>query len=600
MAFSRGCSSRPQFDPGLVLARSLFRSSIGLALSLMLAGPPSMATPPLRETAFVANEFAEPATPGCELNSVRGDIQHVIYIQFSHLHFTRDNPNVPSDLEQMPHLVQFLESNGTLLTNHHSVSPSQPEGNFLASLTGLYPERFSPSFASSLSYWTTPPEPNTANTSPTSSLTDENKHGPAPWVAFTRAGCNVGVVAASKMSLENTGKDILNIFGANSLEAAWSADPGTVTQAAAQLTGIAIHCAAGNSVCSFGTPDLLPNEPRGYQGFSALFGHKNAAPIISPNTPLVDLDGRAISDAKGAPGFPGFAAISPSQSLAYVAAMQEHGVPVTFAYISDTHQARNSHAAFGPGEAGYVAQLRANDEAFEKFFARLAADGINQNNTLFVVTSDESEHFTGGAPVPATCDGVNVPCTYSKLGETAWNHGIIAPDIDTTFLALAGPGINVKGVENDIWSDHTDTRPTMLALLGLRDDYPNQGRALTEVFQNWALPNGVRDSADPFLKLAQAYKRISAPVAEFALTSLRVSAAASSAAQAGDKAKHNNLESQLVVTAALCNDLSAAMANLLNAAAFHGRRITEPEVSQLVRSANDLVEYMKLVAANGW
>ena len=36
-------------------------------------------------------------------------------------------------------------------------------------------------------------------------------------------------------------------------------------------------------------------------------------------------------------GFPGFSGIDAAQTLAYVATMQEHGVPVTFAYISDVH-----------------------------------------------------------------------------------------------------------------------------------------------------------------------------------------------------------------------------------------------------------------------
>src|SRR6266849_3798296 len=47
----------------------------------------------------------EPGASGCQLHSANGVIQHVIYIQFDNTHFTRDNPNVPSDLEQMPNLL---------------------------------------------------------------------------------------------------------------------------------------------------------------------------------------------------------------------------------------------------------------------------------------------------------------------------------------------------------------------------------------------------------------------------------------------------------------------------------------------------------------
>ena len=45
---------------------------------------------------------AHAAGSTCQLNSANGAIQHVIYIQFDNTHFTRDNPNVPSDLEQTP------------------------------------------------------------------------------------------------------------------------------------------------------------------------------------------------------------------------------------------------------------------------------------------------------------------------------------------------------------------------------------------------------------------------------------------------------------------------------------------------------------------
>jgi hypothetical protein len=590
-----GCFWHPQIAVWTAARPPFVRSALALLVFSMLAASPIISAPMAGDAMFPASEAVEPAKGDCELNSVRGDIQHVIYIQFSHVRFTRDNPNVPSDLEQMPRLLRFIENNGTLLTNHHTVLPVEPESNALAALTGLYPQRLGSNLASGGTYWTTLSEPSTSNGNSTPNIAEANKHAPAPWVPFTRAGCNVGTVAVAKTTLENTGKDILTVFGANSLEAALGADPTTVSQAAAEFEGIAIHCAVANSICAYGTSDLLPNEPRGYQGFNALFGDKNVEPLISAHARLTDLDGKVISDAKGIPGFPGFSAIAASQSLAYVAAMQEHGVPVTFAYISDPHRSA-SGTSFGPGEAGYVAQLKATDEAFQKFLARLAADGINQNNTLFVVTADEGGRFNGSAPVPTTCDGINIPCTYTKLSDPLWNHTAIAPEINTTFLGLVGPGIYVKGTEEAIWSDHVDIRPTMLAVLGLKDDYVGQGRVLTELFHPWALPNGVHDSGGPFLQLAHSYKRINAPAAELSLTTVGIAGAA----QAGDRVKHNNLERQLVLIGALRDDLSAAMSNLLNDAGFRGRPISDAEARQLVRSANDLVDYVKLVAANGW
>src|SRR5438034_6707253 len=81
-----------------------------------------------------------PDTGGCQLSSARGDIQHVIYIQFDNVHFTRDNPNVPSDLEQMPHLLNFITSNGVMLANHHTPLISHTGPDILTSMTGLYGE----------------------------------------------------------------------------------------------------------------------------------------------------------------------------------------------------------------------------------------------------------------------------------------------------------------------------------------------------------------------------------------------------------------------------------------------------------------------------
>ncbi len=43
----------------------------------------------------------------------KNGIKHVIYLQFDNTHYRRDAASVPSDLEQMPHLLNFLKGNGT-------------------------------------------------------------------------------------------------------------------------------------------------------------------------------------------------------------------------------------------------------------------------------------------------------------------------------------------------------------------------------------------------------------------------------------------------------------------------------------------------------
>src|SRR6266699_4291254 len=158
-------------------------------------------------------------TIGCPLNSPSGTVQHVIYVQFDNTHFTRDNPNVPSDLEQMPHLLNFIRGSGTLLSNHHTPLISHTATDILTAITGVYGDRhgvpvsnsfryFKPDGTSSLvvsfAYWTDPlfdPTTKTPTDTIFNMLTADGKNAPAPWVPFTRAGCNFGAVATANTIL---------------------------------------------------------------------------------------------------------------------------------------------------------------------------------------------------------------------------------------------------------------------------------------------------------------------------------------------------------------------------------------------------------------
>src|SRR5262249_55675212 len=192
-------------------------------------------------------------------------------------------------------------------------------------------------------------------------------------------------------------------------------------KAKADFLGIAVHCAQNSALCTNGRPDVLTDEPGGYTGFNALFGNANVQPAISPQGAVKDVDGNIIQDAFGNPGFPNTFNPSAAQTLGYLATMLEAGIPVVYGYREGMHDNHAAGGTFGPGEAGYVAQLAAANEAFGRFFARLAQDGITQDNTLFVVTADENDQFVGGAPSPANCDGVHVPCTYAQIGEVDAN-----------------------------------------------------------------------------------------------------------------------------------------------------------------------------------
>jgi len=139
---------------------------------LKLAGAIVLA---LALTAVTAGSIANaggpkpPKAANCKLNGPgAGEIKHVIYLQFDNTHLFRDRAQFASDLELMPHLKSFLEDNGTLSDNEHTILISHTAGGILSSLTGLYPDRhgqavsnsygyFRPggvNFSSSFKYWT--------------------------------------------------------------------------------------------------------------------------------------------------------------------------------------------------------------------------------------------------------------------------------------------------------------------------------------------------------------------------------------------------------------------------------------------------------------
>jgi hypothetical protein len=498
-------------------------ASTALVGGLCVAG---IVTSGLAAASPVKAQLAKDGGSSCHLAH---GIKHVIQIGFDNTHFFRDNPNVPSDLELMPNLLNFFENNGVMLSNSHTPLIAHTAADLLTTATGLYGDRqgqaFNNSFqafnadgsadpATAFTYWTDPVDdtartPNAGHdTSPnlvyspvppaTSSTTvSPTKVAPAPWVSYTRAGCNVGEVATDNQVLENSGFDIPKVFGANSPEAQQlAADTDSFKdQETADYVGLGIHCAKGAALCAdaqavkFGqttpshtaVPDVLPDEPGGYTGYQALFGSKYIAPVLGAGTPNLSSDGVPVTNAAGnltdefgnqingdflnTPGFPGFGGINAPQSLSYAADMLEHGVQVVNMYISDLHgnqflpqfaaDCNSQPNALGSGSKCYIDQAAYYNQAFGTFFKRLAANGITPKNTLFVVSSDEGDHEAGAnvgralQPTPAGCSGATVSggvvtpgnfCNYtaSDFGEISANvTGLLSSETgDTTPFTL--------------------------------------------------------------------------------------------------------------------------------------------------------------------
>jgi hypothetical protein len=275
-------------------------------------------------------------------------------------------------------------------------------------------------------------------------ITDQQKMTPAPWVPYTRAGCDFGGVGTANIELENTSTnatgDMTRVFGNGSPE--WNEAKSSSALAQTDFVGIAIHCAqSSTSKCAHDASakaDPLPDEPNGYTGYQALYGAKYVNPAITGgNACVTNTAGEQIADPANNCGFPGFDGMLAKNTLGYVEQMQESGVPITYGYISDAHDNHHGAGAYGPGEVGYKQQLADYDAAFATFFQNLAQHGIDKSNTLFVFTVDEGDHFAGvGTAQPdgtftythATCTNLSA-CPANQIGEVTTNiKALLAPD----------------------------------------------------------------------------------------------------------------------------------------------------------------------------
>lgn len=711
-------------------------SSVGVALALSVVAVVTVQGG-LSAAAGTPATGALPARPGgqstatCSLGP-GGQIHHVIYLQFDNTHFLRDNPNVPSDIEQMPALLQFMEDNGTVLTNDHTPLIAHTADDLVSSETGVYGDRqgipeansyqyYQPGgltdTAGSFSYWTDPVDSfSTANGLSTSDHTPNmidasGQMAPAPWVPYTRAGCDVGSVAYANTEIENTVPDIPDVFGANSPDAAEAvANPDLATT---DYEGLSLHCAQGSAVCARApktVPDQLPDEPGGYVGYQAVFGAKYLDPILASDGQPTNLNGQVITDSSGHVGFPGYDSMQPTNALAYTLDLQAAGVPVTYTYLTDAHDNATTGNGMGPGEPTYEAQLASYNQAFATFFARLAQMGITPANTLFVFGEDENDHFVGSSPTPSSCDGVHVTCSYSQLGEVGlnlqglldqqqgittgfavhadaapfvylngqpartssearafgraltkltapdpyqgkdvpltnyladpvelqvehmitadpnrtptfalfanpdffltadgttcttancesfetdvWNHGDIAPDINQSWMAFVGPGVAHLGT-SDLWASETDTRPTMMHLLGLRDDYQHEGVVLTPILDHRADTGPL--AGPNYARLASAYTAIEQPVGPFGLDTLMASTKAIGSDSPGDTT-YNGIEGQIAQLGAQRDQVGQQMITLLEAAAFSGRPIPGDLVHGLEAQATSLLSQAQQLA----
>jgi hypothetical protein len=561
-------------------------------------------------------------------------------------------------------------------------------------------------------------------------------------ITFTPALTSAHAQGARVWSANMAG-DMTKVFGVGSPEWNEARDsqlaptgsnsaPGTL--ALTDFVGIAIHCALSSTLCdTHGKPDDATTVPGSNDGYKALFGAKYVNPAINNGNGCVKAtDGSNITDQFSQCGFPGFDGALAKNTLGEVAQMQEHGVPVTFAYISDAHDNHQLTRASGPGEFDYQQQLAAYNDAFGAFFQRLRNDGIDKSNTLFVVTVDEGDHFAGGVstiPDPAHPGAVlwnhsfcSTPpaCPANQIGEVnvkigavlpanepafdihfddaptfyvngqpertnptlrqlerdvsaatapdpyagggpatpiaqrladpveeqalhminadpkrtpsftmfgnpdfffqttnlaagcngatvcvnpgfAWNHGDVQDEIANTWAGMVGPGVEKHGIDNDTWTDHVDLRPTINELLGLQDDYVDDGRVITQIVDDHALSHALHEHKDTTAKLGDAYKQINAPFGQFAKDTLTASTAALKQPDStAGNLKYDQIEASIANLTLQRNALAGEIRQALNDAAAGGKgddgKIDDKQAKDWIKRANDLLDQAHALA----
>src|SRR6202007_2146769 len=124
----------------------------------------------------------------------------------------------------------ILTTQTGLYSDNTSIFVANSFGDFSPAGTGLFPSAFF--------YWTAlvsdinpaPADHNFALTTPA------GLNVPAPWVPFTRAGCDVGAFSTANIVLERAPFDVSKVFGAGSTQAAE-----TGTNQSNDFIGAAIH-----------------------------------------------------------------------------------------------------------------------------------------------------------------------------------------------------------------------------------------------------------------------------------------------------------------------------------------------------------------------
>ena len=269
---------------------------------------------------------------------------------------------------------------------------------------------------------------------------------------------------------------------------------------------------------------------------------------------------------------------------------------------STTRQLERDFAAATANDAydGNVAENIAQYEADPTVEQLLHFVNADPNRTPSFTVFPKPDFFMSSGtsdtcPAGTTQATAAANCSFINKGF-AWNHGYYAPEIDNTWLGLVGPGVahsaHNGGVDGSTagqgpssagtadsapqlvtsltnpgtWADHTDVRPTLMALTGLKDDYIDDGRVLTE---DLTLRPG-RTSNPLFVPLARCYKQLNSSVGRFGTDMLGADTAALKTGSATDDSTYQAVSSRIAALGSARDALATQIKGDLFNAEFNG------------------------------
>jgi hypothetical protein len=170
----------------------------------------------------------------------------------------------------------------------------------------------------------------------------------------------------------------------------------------------------------------------------------------------------------------------------------------------------------------------------------------------------------------------------------AWNHGDFQDEIGSTWVGFVGPGVaHAKdGIDSTTWTDHTNVRPTILALTDLKDDYVDDGWVIVEALTKPAAPAAL---TTPSVKaLLASYEQVNAPFGAFAMNTLKSSTYALKSNAVNDQT-YTDTESAIGTLTSQRDALVAQIRTALYNAAFSGGTISDSQAQGWTTQANALI-----------